>query len=363
MLRPTRLLSFAFLPAVVLIGSVDCGTADSATEAPSPSAPEDLQRLLAFDPAGCIPKSCAALGASCGVVDDGCGALLDCGACPAAAPPSADEPGARGTHDPSASLVWPPDEDTPLDLRADGDSLVGRLLPTPADADGVALFQVQWLRGGAARRWSYGDTPIQDARFVPNTQGLVVLDVRGRLSWLDGPEAEPQPLDAEVVGPLALAADGRFLAYARGEPPFLDLVRYDLDTGRAEVLVGDMAPLWCPALSADGRELVFVSATGGSQALWRLAEGGAPKRVTSAPPNADSTLPMGPTAPLWIGDALIYEHKSALRVLGLDGHERPPLVGWRRPLRVAGGDEVLAREAALGSALLPLPAGALEVQR
>jgi hypothetical protein len=70
---------------------------------------------------------------------------------------------------------------------------------------------------------------------------------------------------------------------------------------------------------------------------------------------------MGPSTPLWIGDAIVYERAGALRVVGLDGRERAPLVGWRRPLRVAGSEALLAREAALGSALTALPAGALEV--
>jgi hypothetical protein len=31
---------------------------------------------------GCTPKTCDALGAMCGNIDDGCGTMLECGACP-----------------------------------------------------------------------------------------------------------------------------------------------------------------------------------------------------------------------------------------------------------------------------------------
>ena len=37
-------------------------------------------RCIAAD-AGCVPASCAALGVTCGTVEDGCGHPVDCGCC------------------------------------------------------------------------------------------------------------------------------------------------------------------------------------------------------------------------------------------------------------------------------------------
>src|SRR5258706_10942170 len=51
--------------------------------------------------ARCIPTPCAVQGVTCGRIPDGCGGMLDCGACP---PPAAREPiGFRL----SLSLDWP----------------------------------------------------------------------------------------------------------------------------------------------------------------------------------------------------------------------------------------------------------------
>jgi hypothetical protein len=49
------------------------GGGDAPTLAPD-SAPIDA-------PSGCVPQTCHALGAQCGSVGDGCGGMLDCGAC------------------------------------------------------------------------------------------------------------------------------------------------------------------------------------------------------------------------------------------------------------------------------------------
>ncbi|HEY6099548.1 MAG TPA: hypothetical protein VIW03_08965, partial [Anaeromyxobacter sp.] len=51
--------------AVALAGMLACGKSDTASKA------------------SCVPSDCAALGAACGAAGDGCGNVIECGACPA----------------------------------------------------------------------------------------------------------------------------------------------------------------------------------------------------------------------------------------------------------------------------------------
>ena len=58
-------------------GQVDCGTCPNGqlcgVNTPYQCGPAPV----------CTPATCQSLGANCGLVGDGCGALLDCGVCPA----------------------------------------------------------------------------------------------------------------------------------------------------------------------------------------------------------------------------------------------------------------------------------------
>src|SRR5215472_7195520 len=48
-----------------------------------PAAPADAGPPVDLDAfSGCVPKKCSDLGYNCGMNGDGCGGLLDCGACP-----------------------------------------------------------------------------------------------------------------------------------------------------------------------------------------------------------------------------------------------------------------------------------------
>jgi hypothetical protein len=47
----------------------------------------------------CVPKTCAQLGHDCGLADDGCGTMIDCGACPAGG--VCGGPGACGAGQPN----------------------------------------------------------------------------------------------------------------------------------------------------------------------------------------------------------------------------------------------------------------------
>jgi hypothetical protein len=62
-------------------GVLDCGSCDPCT----PTCGADTlpgHCLATLVSTNCLPKTCAALGTACGPAADGCGGLLQCGACP-----------------------------------------------------------------------------------------------------------------------------------------------------------------------------------------------------------------------------------------------------------------------------------------
>lgn len=68
---------WAVLSAALLATSLGCSSGSNDSKPPESGGNEQADA----GPQGCVPTSCASLGADCGVVDDGCGATLDCGAC------------------------------------------------------------------------------------------------------------------------------------------------------------------------------------------------------------------------------------------------------------------------------------------
>jgi hypothetical protein len=73
----------------LLLASAGCVSARNE----SPRTPEDAGSVAQGAPPAkedsgrpCVPRSCAQAQARCGVVSDGCGGSLDCGACPGCQP-------------------------------------------------------------------------------------------------------------------------------------------------------------------------------------------------------------------------------------------------------------------------------------
>ncbi|MGZ3423202.1 MAG: hypothetical protein ACXWUG_30845, partial [Polyangiales bacterium] len=61
----------------------DASVGDTTEGDPDGGGASDGFDLDADAPGGCMAKTCAALGANCGPVADGCGGILDCGKCTA----------------------------------------------------------------------------------------------------------------------------------------------------------------------------------------------------------------------------------------------------------------------------------------
>lgn len=266
--------------------------------------------------------------------------LVVCACTPEATPSHRVAPPA-----PRAPLAERAADEVVVDLRADGDALVGRVLPVPENSDAERTLSLRWLTRGGARAWRFAERPTLEARFVPGSGAVLVLTTEHSLLRLDAAGAEPVVLDREVYGPLSLDASGRRVAYTRGEPPTLEVVRADLASGALTPLAPSLTPSWCPALSPDGSEVLVVASPEGTPAFYRLRDGAAPTRW-SLP--AETPLPTGPTAPVIFGDAVVYESDGALVSLGLDGALRGSQRGVALPVYVPGAPSLLTQNARRG---------------
>jgi hypothetical protein len=169
-----------------------------------------------------------------------------------------------------------------------------------SDADRVIVL------GATAGTPELGGITALVARFVEG--GIAVLGI-DRVLRVHTDGGDVVALDDEVFGPLSVA--GSVLAYVRGAPPDLELARADVRTGSVEALTHGMAPVWSPALSSDGTEVVFVSGAEGAPRLHRHVRG----EIVALPPT--HRTPSEPTAPRWSGSTLIFEDESGVAVLEL----------------------------------------------
>lgn len=203
------------------------------------------------------------------------------------------------------ALPSPGAEEVILDVRADGATLFGRVVPPPPNADPDRLLVLRSELGGQPIAGALEGTQVLDARFAGGA--LVVLGTDHVLYAHEG--GAVVELDAQVFGPLSAAGDR--VAYVRGEMPELEVARADVRTGAVESVTQGMAPAWSPALSPDGREVIFVSGVTGSPRLYR-SEGGAARAL---PPV--ERFPTAPSAPRWVDDRLVFEDEQGVAAIDL----------------------------------------------
>lgn len=242
-----------------------------------------------------------------------------------------------------------------LDELPNGDALVAQVTPAPEGSDGDRVLRPAWLSRDGRHTWRGGE--VLEARTIPGTTAVLVLTTEHVLVRRATPDAAPVELDRDVYGPLSMDARGTALAYTRGDPPELSLVRLDLRTGRSAAVAPGLVPSWCPALSADGSEVVVVASPEGTPSLYRVREGEAPRRWALP---AGTPLPTGPSAPVVFGDALVFEDEAGLHALGFDGAARRTLAGVHGPVLARGGAALIAQR---GTELLRLSARDLEAPR
>jgi hypothetical protein len=219
-----------------------------------------------------------------------------------------------------------------LVLDADGArTLVATPRPAPPGTDLPLRLSVE-LRRARMRVPSALDAEMwRFARLLPGERFLGVTP-SGEL-WLsglaDGPDTPAVFVDEGVTGAVSSSPDGRHLVYCRGDGPDAEVFR--ADDGRVRPVTTHMAPVWSPAISPDGRSVVFVSAASGVPALYRVDADGSPRQLTNvgvrARPGVVPALAPYPdalTPPLLGREVIVFESRGAVHVLAADG----------RPLRV-----------------------------
>lgn len=175
-----------------------------------------------------------------------------------------------------------------LDRRDDGATLLGRPDAALADSDPERVMVLVAERAGRTIDPSLEGLRVLDARFAGTTIVTLGADhvlrahVHGSVRVLD--ETAEAPLSVE----------GSVVAYGRGEMPSFELARLDVSTGVVRTLTTDMAPVWSPALSPDGTEIVFVSGVTGVPRLYRMREWGAPELLPDV-----GAFPSSLVAPRW----------------------------------------------------------------
>lgn len=186
-----------------------------------------------------------------------------------------------------------------LEERTDGARLYGTVQPLLLDSDDEPVWIIRTELNGQPVEPTLENARVRDATFL--SHGMVFIGEDHVLrSCIDG---EVRDLDAEALGPLSVG--GGVVAYVRGEMPFYELARADVAQGVGGVITTDMAPVWSPAVSPDGRTIVFVSGITGEPRLYRITEGGSPELL----PPTDS-FPSSLGAPRFDGTTLHYEDEN-----------------------------------------------------
>lgn len=232
--------------------------------------------------------------------------VVGCTGARPAAPPSAVQAELTDTEDQLPLGMLPAEQEQLIERRADGACLYGVVQAAPLNGDPERVIVLRSELGGAPLDPSLEGRRVLDARFVLDV--VVTLDVDHVLrAHGDGNTVD---LDATVEGPLSVA--GPLVAYGRGEMPFFELARVDVSTSVVETLTHDMAPIWSPALSPDGTEVVFVSSASGHPVLQRLTANGELVPVTTT-----SRFPTSPRTPRWEGGTLFFEDEAGATSIDL----------------------------------------------
>ncbi len=206
----------------------------------------------------------------------------------------------------------PEEPEAQLDERAaDGARLFGAVLAAPLGGDPERVLRLRAAGPDEALTRALAGRRALDAHFVD--EGVVILGTDHVLRYVAGGiETE---LDADAQPPLSVAATR--VAYARGEMPVFALAIADVRTGAVETLADELAPVWSPALSEDGRSVVFVSSATGRPRLARLDADGAITLLASA------RFPTSPRAPRWLGSTLTFEDEGGLVTIDVAAEPAP----------------------------------------
>jgi hypothetical protein len=144
---------------------------------------------------------------------------------------------------------------------------------------------------------------LQDAKFLPDGSILAVTRSSDLVQVKNG---ETTILENSVSGPLSLT--GGMVAYLIGAMgAYVPVVR-NLSTGSRGEVARDYAPGWQVVLSESGKEMLFVSAHTNETTLVRVSV----PAMTVLDEIKMEVVPVGPAAPIWRGDILLFETEEGL---------------------------------------------------
>ena len=224
--------------------------------------------------------------------------------------------------------------------------LVGDPEPAPPNADPALRMSVRLFTDATQVPWPLEGASLGHARFLPGG-GILAIAANEELLEVDPGTGSVRRLDEHVVGPVGASLDGRFLVYCKGEMADTEVWLLDRQGAGSSprALTRGMAPAWSPAISPDGRTVVFASSRSGVAALWRT-DGGEPRQLTSrdvrvvpgTPPEIDP-FPASITPTLFDGHHIVFEGQGGVAVLDAEGRpvrwvDGASVPHWRGPNEV-----------------------------
>ncbi|MCL2823900.1 MAG: hypothetical protein FWD57_07915 [Polyangiaceae bacterium] len=213
-----------------------------------------------------------------------------------------------------------------LDLRDDGSRLLATVQPVAPFSDEPRSMIVRWFEGRTDGRnlspqpWAFDNTRVFDAQLVPGSKATVVITSERNIFLLQDRLTIPLKLDSQAYAPVSISRNGRYIAYARGEMPDLEIVRFDIHNLARVDVTENMAPTWNPVLSEDGSRLIFVSGSTGFPELWELRDDenqSGPRQITNRETNP-IPFPTGPSTPIWNKGFIAFEDTEGVHVLSIE---------------------------------------------
>lgn len=208
--------------------------------------------------------------------------------------------------------------------------------PAPPRSDALRTFRVRWMIEGQRQSWAFEGQSVLDARLIPHSEAVVVVTRSKELVLLQTPDSEPETLDHQVEAPLSLSHTGRFLVYSKGDMPFFELFRLDLESRQVTEVTKNMAPAWGAAISNDGEHVVFASSVTGSSKLYRIRVGdadldNAPRLLSDQAENQNIPIPTGPNASQWLPQGILFENGDGTHLISETGDHLLSLQGGHLP--------------------------------
>lgn len=187
-----------------------------------------------------------------------------------------------------------------LDQRADGARIVGTIEPVRPNTDAERVVAIRAIAAELEPMRALDARFAADGIVTIGTDHVLCFHRRGAIAQLD----------TEVYGPISVA--GSRVAYVTGAAPLLELARADVSTGQAITLTSGMSPAWSPALTPDGRSIVFVSGVSGTPRFYRVDGEGPPRALAPT-----ARTPGSPIGPRFEGDLLRFDDELGTAWLDL----------------------------------------------